>query len=255
MSRGRCLFVGESWIIETKHIKGVDAFSQFGYGEGVEWVRKALEESDIEVVHMPAHSAIRQFPTELSELQRFDLIIFSDIGANTFLLHPDVTTSSKAVPNRLALVEKYVAEGGAFVMVGGYLTFQGIDAKGAYAGSPLEIALPVTLHKTDDRREMPQGYSPEVLLPDHPVLAGIDSKWPYMLFYNLTKARPSAEVILGYEGDPILAIHDYGKGRAAAFTPDTAPHGAPPAFLEWEFFNRFWVNLFDYLTRAKVAAR
>ena len=29
-------------------------------------------------------------------------------------------------------------------MVGGYMTFQGIDAKGRYAGSPVEEALPVT---------------------------------------------------------------------------------------------------------------
>jgi len=255
VARGKCLFVGESWIIETKHIKGVDAFMQFGYGEGVEWVRRALEESDIEVIHMPAHLAIKQFPTELSKLQEYDVIIFSDIGANTFLLHPDVTTTSTPTPNRLALVEKYVALGGAFVMIGGYLTFQGIDAKGAHAGSPLEVALPVALQKTDDRREMPQGYSPEVLLPDHPVLEGIGSNWPPMLFYNITKAKPSAEVVLGYEGDPILALHDYGKGRAAAFTPDAAPHGAPPEFLNWEYFNRFWVNLFDYLTRAKVGAK
>jgi uncharacterized membrane protein len=102
---------------------------------------------------------------------------------------------------------------------------------------------------------MPQGYSPEVLLPDHPVLEGVPEQWPYMLFYNITTAKPSAEVILGYEGDPILAVHDYGKGRVAAFTPDAAPHGAPPAFLDWEYFNRFWVNLFDYLTRAKVGSK
>lgn len=137
-ARGKCLFVGESWITETKHIKGVDAFMQFGYGEGVAWVRRALEGANIEVTHMPAHSAIKDFPTELAKLQKYHLIIFSDIGANTFLLHPDVTTLSKAVPNRLQLVEQYVAEGGAFVMIGGYLTFQGIDAKGAYAGTAIE---------------------------------------------------------------------------------------------------------------------
>lgn len=255
MTRAKCLFVGESWIIETKHVKGVDAFMQFGYGEGVEWVRKALEGSDIEVTHMPAHLAIKDFPTELSQLQQYDMIIFSDIGANTFLLHPEVTMFSKASPNRLALVEQYVAQGGAFVMIGGYLTFQGIDAKGAYAGSPLEIALPVNLQKTDDRCEMPQGFSPESLLPGHPVLEGIPDQWPYMLFYNRTTAKPSAEVILAYQGDPILAVHDYGKGRAAAFTPDAAPHGAPPAFLNWDYFDRFWVNLFDFLTRSKASVR
>ena len=47
-------------------------------------------------------------------------------------------------------------------MVGGYLTFQGIDGKARYAGSPVEAALPVTLLPVDDRVERPAGVVPVV---------------------------------------------------------------------------------------------
>ena len=83
---GNCLIVRESWITETNQIKGFDSYAQFGYGEGFEWVRCDFEGANIEVAHIPAHSANKDFPTELAVLQDCHLIIFSDIGATTFLL-------------------------------------------------------------------------------------------------------------------------------------------------------------------------
>ena len=55
-------------------------------------------------------------------------------------------------------------------MAGGYMTFQGIDAKGQYAGSAVEEALPVTLSRHDDRIEMPQGAEPVLVEASHPIL-------------------------------------------------------------------------------------
>jgi hypothetical protein len=60
------------------------------------------------------------------------------------------------------------------------------------------------------------------------------------------------------EGDRLLhAMGDteperYGQGRAAAFTPDAAPHGAPPQFLEWEYFPRIWQQLVGWLTESSI---
>jgi uncharacterized membrane protein len=245
------LLAGESWTIQTTHTKGIDSFTQWGYGTGEKWVKNALEVGGINVRHMPNHEAIEHFPSSVLALNEFDCLILSDIGTNTLLLHPATTSRSAPTPNRLDVIEQYIREGGALIMIGGYMSFQGIEAKARYAGTPVEQALPVSMMMTDDRVEVPQGFSPSVVQSDHPVMVGLpNDRWPYLLFYNKVTAKPGAEVLLEHQGDPILAVWDYGEGRAAAFTPDAAPHGAPPQFLEWEYFPRIWQHLLGWLTRS-----
>jgi uncharacterized membrane protein len=247
----KILFAGESWTIQTTHVKGLDSFTQWGYGTGEKWIKQALEQSGMEVRHLPNHEAIQDFPSSVEALAQYDCLILSDIGTNTLLLHPDTTTRSLVTPNRLEVIERYVEQGGALIMVGGYMTFQGIEGKARYAGSPVERALPVTMMQTDDRVEMPQGFSPMVAGADHPVMSGLpQEKWPSLLFYNRVFAKPEAKVLLKHEADPILAVWDYGRGRAAAFAPDAAPHGAPLQFLEWDFFPQLWRQLVWWLTRS-----
>lgn len=250
----RVLLAGESWIVQTTHIKGVDWFTQCGYGEGTQWLRRAFEGGGHEFTHVPNHLAAERFPATVDALRPFDVVVLSDIGANTLLLHPDTTAFSKATPNRLVAIRDYVAGGGALLMVGGYMSFQGIDAKARYHATPVEEALPVRmLPGIDDRVEVPEGFRPRVAdgAAGHPVLAGMPDTLPPMLFYNQVEAKPEAEVLLRRGDDPILAVWDFGAGRAAAFAPDAAPHGAPPEFLEWELFDRFWQQLVAWLGDAE----
>jgi uncharacterized membrane protein len=250
----KILFAGESWTIQTTHVKGIDFFTQWGYGTGEKWIKQALEQSGSEVKHLPSHEAIENFPSSVKELSEYDCLILSDIGSNTLLLHPDTTARSLIKPNRLEVIEQYVWQGGALIMIGGYLSFQGIEAKARYAGTPVEQALPVSMMQTDDRVEMPQGYSPTVVQADHAVMSGLpEDDWPHLLFYNKVVAKLEAEVLMEYQDDPILAVWDFGQGRAAAFTPDAAPHGAPLQFLEWEYFPRLWQQLVRWLTRSNPA--
>ena len=51
----RVLFIGETWITHTVHIKGVDSFEQSGFGCGVGWIKKALESGGHEVKIGRAH--------------------------------------------------------------------------------------------------------------------------------------------------------------------------------------------------------
>jgi uncharacterized membrane protein len=70
-----------------------------------------------------------------------------------------------------------------------------------------------------------------------------------MLFPNVMDVKPKAMVLLHHKGAPSLAAWEYGQGRSVAFTADAAPHGAPPEFLDWEFFDRFWQQRLAWLAR------
>ena len=139
------------------HQKGFDSFTTTEYAEGAGWLKAALDGAGWEIAYQPSHVAARDFPATAKALGAFDCVILSDIGANTLLLHPDTFVRSKVLPNRLDAIRDYVAGGGGLVMVGGYMTFQGIEGKAQYAGTAVEEALPVTLSRLDDRVECPQG--------------------------------------------------------------------------------------------------
>lgn len=251
MATGRVLLAGETWVMHTIHQKGFDAFTTTEYGEGHTFLAAALEAGGIAVEHLPNHLAAAQFPTTREELAAFDAVILSDIGANTLLLHPDTFVRSRVMPNRLALLRDWVADGGGLVMVGGYLTFNGIEGKGRYGGSLLEDALPVTLVPGDDRVESPEGAVPRVAA-DHPIVAGLDAEWPSLLGYNKLVAKPGATVaaVAGPAADPLLAAWQFGEGRAVAFASDCGPHWAPPEFCAWDGYAPLWQGIVRWASGA-----
>jgi len=243
----RILIAGESWTTHSIHVKGFDSFTTTEYNEGIHWVRAALAGNGWSVEHLPSHNAARDFPGSLEALRQYNVVLLSDIGANTLLLHPETFNRSKVLPNRLDLLAEYVRAGGGLVMAGGYLTFQGIDAKGQYAGSAVEAVLPVTLHRHDDRMEKPEGAAPVVADAGHPILAGVPSgAWPALLGYNQVVARPGASLIARVGDDPLLVAGTFGKGRSVAFTSDLAPHWAPPPFLDWPGYAPLWAGICDW---------
>lgn len=242
MSVCRALLVGESWVTHSIHQKGFDSFTTTDYVEGGGALIAALRAHDIEVDYLPAHVAMREFPDTASALQAWDCIIISDIGANSFLLHPDTFNRSVPRPDRLEAIKSYVQGGGGVVMVGGYLTFQGIEAKGCWRGTPVEAVLPVTLEPYDDRCERPAGVVP-VPVAAHPVLDRIDGSWPALLGYNRLRPRPAAQVLATVGDDPLLVVGTAGAGRSVAFASDCSPHWAPPAFMDWEHYPRLWSQM------------
>ena len=134
---------------------------------------------------MPGHEAAEGFPFAMEGLARYDAIILSDIGANTLLLPPAVWLQSRTVPNRLKLIRDYVEAGGGLLMAGGYSSFQGIDGKARWRRTAVEQVLPVTCLPWDDRVEMPEGTTAQLVVPEHPILAGLgDGDWPPLLGVN-----------------------------------------------------------------------
>ena len=245
------LLAGESWETFSIHQKGFDFFTTAFYYEGGGPLRAALEGAGHTVEYQPSHIAATRFPTEMAALRAFDVVMLSDIGANTLLLHPDTFERSRPMPNRLTLLREYVRAGGGLIMVGGYMTFQGIDGKARYAGTAVEQALPVTLLSGDDRAEVPEGVGARLHAADHPIAEGLGGDWPPLLGYNRLVARPEATLVASVAGDPLIAAWQYGQGRAVAFASDCGPHWAPPEFLAWPGYARLWSQMAEWAGGAR----
>ena len=177
MAKKNVLLVGESWATSATHTKGFDHFNSVTFHLGAAPLAAALKDSEFALTYMPAHEAATAFPFDLQGLSSFDAIILSDIGANTFLLPPSVWLNGKPTPNRLKLIREWTRAGGGLLMMGGYLSFQGIDGKARWRATPVEDVLPVTCLPYDDRLEIPEGFAARIVGdPAHPVLAGIEGR-------------------------------------------------------------------------------
>lgn len=244
---GRILIAGESWVTHSIHQKGFDSFTTTSYNEGVGPLREALEAGGHAVDYLPNHVAATDFPSTADELESYAVVILSDIGSNTLLLHPDTFERSVPRPDRLEAIRGYVEAGGGLLMVGGYLTFGGIEGRARWAGTAVEAALPVTISSSDDRVEAPAGTTPQVMLADHPIAAGLPSEWPALLGYNRVRPRDEADVVVRVGDDPLIVAGRYGAGRGAAFTSDCGPHWCPPPFVEWRGYAPMWQQLVAWL--------
>jgi len=93
------------------------------------------------VTFIPTLLATRRFPSVADELEKYDLIVLSDIPSDTILLHPDTFERGQRTPDRLAAVAEYVERGGGFLMIGGHMSFSGIERKARYAATALRDVL------------------------------------------------------------------------------------------------------------------
>lgn len=251
MTNIRVLLAGESWVSNSTHFKGWDFFSSTIYETGINYLQKALESAGIQFTHMPSHVAAEQFPLTLKDLQKFDVVILSDIGANTLLLHPETWLRGKSMPNRLILLKEYVEKGGGFAMCGGYLSFSGIYASAKYYRTPIEEILPVELHTFDDRIESPQGTRVEVIQPAHPILANISGQWPDLLGFNELVVKKDAELLAKVGDYPLLAVRTFGAGRTLAWASDIGPHWCPDQFASWEGYRHLMVQMVEWLAKKR----
>ena len=242
-STAKVLVAGESWVKHTVHMKGFDQFHSTEYEEGGGAFLESLAEAGIDVTYVRAHEISGKFPRDRAALEAYDAVVLSDIGANSFLLSDETFLRSEVTTNRLAELSAYVEGGGGLVMIGGYLSFSGIDGRARFGQSPLAGVLPVTMPDRDDRAERPEGVAPAVAVPDHDVLGGVSSEWPPLLGYNQFAAKGEATVVATVGEDPLLVVSEPGAGRAVAFASDCAPHWAPPEFVQWRDYNRLWSSI------------
>ncbi|MCU1405714.1 MAG: cytoplasmic protein [Glaciihabitans sp.] len=245
----RILIAGESWITTSTHIKGVDEFTAHSYTEGVGQLRTALQSGGHEVVHLPGHLVPANFPETQDQLSEYDVIVLSDIGANSLQLAPNVF--DRAIPgrDRLGELATWVRGGGSLLMIGGYLSFSGFQARAAFQHTAIVDVLPVSLLEGDDRFEAPAGLRASVVEATHPALGGVDTEWPLLLGYNKTVLKQGSTLVATINGDPLVAVAQIGAGRSAVFTSDCSPHWAPLAFCEeWPGYSAVFNGIVGWLT-------
>jgi uncharacterized membrane protein len=76
---------------------------------------------------------------------------------------------------------------------------------------------------------------------------------PPILGFNRVKPRDGCPVIARWknEGDPAIAVGQFGRGRVLAYTSDPAPHWGCN-FVFWKQYPRFWSNAARWLVAAKA---
>lgn len=243
----KVLLAGESWVSASTHFKGWDFFSSTVFETGIGNLQAALEGSPIQLEHLPGHLVPERFPLTREELAPYAVVILSDIGSNSLLLHPATWQGGRPMPNRLSLLRDWVRDGGGLAMCGGYYSFAGIGASAKYYRTAVEELLPVSIHTFDDRVETPEGVVPGIVQPEHPVVRGIQGPWPALLGLNELVLKDGADLIARAGDYPLLAAAARGRGRTLAWASDIGPHWCPEAFTRWPGYAQLWKNAITWL--------
>ena len=143
----RVLFAGKSWITHSVHTKGFNSFDMSSYHARRPQMIAALRAGGAEMTYQPSHIAMNSVPFSHGKRSRRIRRCDPERHWRELLLLPDrVAIRSESWPNRLQLIRDFVNDGGgSYLMVGGYLTFQGFQAKGNYKGSPVEDVLSIEI--------------------------------------------------------------------------------------------------------------
>ncbi len=191
------------------------------------------------------------FPSNLlfdDYLSSFDLIIFQNFKYEPFI-------DKKYLTN----IRKYVEKGGAFLMVGGELSFQG----GSYSRTPIEDILPVSFKETANRfidqeflLKIKEAFSNHPMLRLEKDLQLNREVWdalPPLQGANLgLVADKDAYVLAEFENAsgspvPILVAGEFGEGRTALLATDSVWNWSFRKEGGSRYFHRFWNNVIDWL--------
>lgn len=247
------LYVGDSEVVLNRYLVGADVIEQSYFNDNGRWFRDAMaNEASIKVRHITPHGVATEFPTSLHELKTYDVVIFSDVGYNSMIFYPGLTPPYvyPLGPDRVGMVREFVVQGGGFLMVGGYLSFAGLNGIARWGGTEIEEILPVSIARHDDRIEVVQGFRFELIQPEHPIVAGLpwhEAGWT-LCGYNQVTLKTGATSIAEYRNDPLIACWDFEKGRTAIFASDFAPHWAGD-FVHWAHYSTFWKQMIQWLAK------
>ena len=116
-------------------------------------------------------------------------------------------------------------------MVGGYLTFSGVDVKGRWGRTPVQEVLPVKVSDVDDRCEHCEGVMPAAVHP-HKALEKVRGPWPAFLGYNKTELAPGADLVMTIDGDPLYRLFFPRQGKKRRFYLGLLTPLGPPGLCQ-----------------------
>lgn len=245
------LYIGDSETVVNRYCVGADVLEQSYFNDNGRYLRDALRsQADIHLTHIVPANVAGEFPSSDEELAKYGVVILSDVGYNSMNFYPGLTPpySYPLGPDRCKMVARFVERGGGFIMVGGYLSFAGINGIARYYDTVIEEILPVHISRHDDRVEVVDGFRFEIVDDSHPAVSGLD--WCSASFtlcgYNRLTLKPEAHLVARHGSDPIIASGLYGRGRSAIFASDFAPHWAGD-FPGWEGYPTFWGQMLRWL--------
>ncbi|GHC60017.1 VWA domain-containing protein [Roseibacillus persicicus] len=176
-------------------------------------------------------------------------------GASAKIKHVIAMTDGQTEPANLVELSQEMADAGMTVSTvalgggaaGGLLSEMADAGRGRY-------------YEAAEAQEVPQIFTRETMqasrsaikedlyasapVTDHPMMAGYESvEFPFVLGYVMTRAKPTAQVLLAAEsGDPLLAVGRFGLGTGVAFTADLTERWGGE-WLAWEGFGSFWAQI------------
>lgn len=173
---------------------------------------------------------VNGFPVRREELFSYRAIVLGSIAAGEF------------TADQLRMLEEFVAvRGGGLLALGGRRAL----GEGGFAGTPLDLALPIALDPADNGQDQrpirsvtvrttAEGSEYAALQMPSQQVTGWDSLPPVSIVNGGGRLRPGAVVLLeGVDAagtTPVLAVQRYGRGHSAVFLPQDA--------WRWQLTNR-----------------
>ena len=227
--------------------------------------QSSYSSDELSLIEFPYRSLFTGADRE-GELDSFDLVIFQNFDYGPYF--------QRESDDLLGEVADYVAEGGAFVMIGGDRSFD----LGDYKGTPLGAVLPVELGLKPKQSTDLERFSPQLSAEGraHPITRLLgnaeenEQLWerlPPLDGLNLSVGlAPGSAALLQHpslktqDGDPmpVVAVREVGKGRSMALMGDSswrwvmseaAAGNGNQAYL------RFWKNSMRWLMQDRDGQR
>jgi len=189
-----------------------------------------------------------------TKLDTFDVVVFQNFG---------YTDPQLSIAQYERNLERYVQNGGGFLVIGGDHSF----GEGRANFPTLSQALPVEPAGIPvDAAEFKARLTRDGMR--HPITSlatgslGNEAAWnslPALAGANMTRAKAGATVLLDHpfanvagQSAPILALWDYGRGRSMALLADSSWRWAFTSHAsgaQSRHYDRFWANALRWLVR------
>jgi len=165
---------------------------------------------DVDSTYGPAspYAHTRAFPVTYEDLWHYDIVVVSDVGAETF-----------GVKGRKMLLD-FVRQGGGLIYLGGMNAY----GKAHLQGTFLEELLPVEVGGCFDVKKLEPAQPLSQV--SHKALDGVRWQDERIMYVHQVEPKPGTRVVLRAGEEPVLVLGMAGRGKVAAFCG--TPFGVPP---------------------------